>query len=241
MAAQRTLKSQPIRVMIVEDHPLLIQGFQRVVEQEPDLTPVAEVTDGQAAVDKALELLPDVILMDINLPKKNGLQATREIKRSRAGETINIIILTAYHDDEQLFHALSYGASAYFPKDVRPTELLPAIRAVAQGKRVIKNKIMDYSQAFLWLMQHTEERAPLGDASGDSFAPLSPREMEILFNITCGLSNREIAQTLSISHQTVKNHISSILRKLNVDDRTQAAVTALRRGWIRLDETNPSQ
>src|SRR5690349_11476124 len=118
----------PIRLMIVEDHPLLIEGLRRMVDEEPDIEIVAEVTDGDEAVRRALQLEPDVILMDINLPGKNGLQVTREIKNNQTYDEINIIILTAYNDDEQFLHALRSGASAYYPKDVRPSELIPAIR-----------------------------------------------------------------------------------------------------------------
>jgi len=227
-----------IRVMIVEDHPLLIQGLRQVIEAERDLLVVAEVDNGATAVKKAFKLRPDVILMDINLPKKNGLQATREIKAEPMCEHISVVILTAYDDTEQLFHALRAGASAYFPKDVRPTELIPAIREVATDKCVIGDEVMTKPQAFRWLIQQLENLSVLGESVEDIFAPLSPREMEILMLITQGASNKEIAYNLGISRQTVKNHMSSVLRKLGVEDRTQAAVLALRRGWVRLEDTN---
>jgi len=227
-----------IKVMIVEDHPLLIQGLRRVVEEEEDLTIVAEVTDGIEAVEEAKNSKPDVILMDINLPGKNGLQATREIKTDPLLENTGVIILTAYNDDEQLFHALRAGASAYYPKDVRPTELIPAIRAVATHKCVIRDEVMSRAQAFRWLIKQLESLAVLGESPDEMFTPLSPREMEILTNITQGSSNKEIAYDLDISRQTVKNHMSSVLRKLGVEDRTQAAVLALRRGWVRLEDTS---
>lgn len=235
---KRYTKTNKVRVMIVEDHPLLIQGLRRVVESEKDLEIVAEVTDGDEAVKKSLKLKPDVILMDINLPSKNGLHATREIKASPACENTGIIVLTAYHDDEQLFHALRAGASAYYPKDVKPTDLIPAIRAVATSKCVIRDEVMSRAQAFRWLIQQLEALAVLGESPDDMFTPLSPREMEILSQITGGASNKEIAHLLGISRQTVKNHMSSVLRKLGVEDRTQAAVLALRRGWVRLEDTS---
>ena len=227
-----------ITVMIVEDHPLLIQGLRRVVEEEEDLTIIAEITDGIEAVEEAKLRKPDVILMDINLPGKNGLQATREIKTDPLLENTGIIILTAYNDDEQLFHALRAGASAYYPKDVRPSELIPAIRAVATHKCVIRDEVMSRAQAFRWLIKQLDSLAVLGESPDEMFTPLSPREMEILTNITQGSSNKEIAYELGISRQTVKNHMSSVLRKLGVEDRTQAAVLALRRGWVRLEDTS---
>jgi DNA-binding NarL/FixJ family response regulator len=234
---QSQSENNPIKVMIVEDHPLLTQGLRQVVEAETDLAIVAEVDNGADAVKQAIKLKPDVILMDINLPKKNGLQAMREIKAHSSCEQISIIILTAYDDTEQLFHALRAGASAYFPKDVRPSELVPAIREVATDKCVIGDEVMTKPQAFRWLVQQLENLSILGESAEDMFAPLSPREMEILILITQGASNKEIAYTLGISRQTVKNHMSSVLRKLGVEDRTQAAVLALRRGWVRLEDT----
>lgn len=225
-----------VRIMIVEDHPLLIRGLRQVIEGESDMEIVGEVSDGVDAVVEALRIEPDVILMDINLPRKNGLQATREIKMAHDADEIGIVILTAYHDDEQLYHALCAGASAYFPKDVLTSTLLPAIRATAAGRCVINDQVLNKAEAFRWLLRAVEKLAPDRENVLDHFAPLSTREMEILTYITRGASNKEIAYTLKISQQTVKNHISNVLRKLLVEDRTQAAVLALRRGWIRLDE-----
>jgi DNA-binding NarL/FixJ family response regulator len=227
--------SNKIRVMIVEDHPLFGEGLRRIIESEPDLELVAEVRDGRDAVKQALELRPLVILMDVNLPSMNGLQATREIK-AELDETA-VIVLTAYHDDEQLFHALRAGATAYFPKDVTSSELLKAIRQVAKGNYVIGETVMGKPQVASWMLKRFEELAVFGESPDEMFVPLSPREMEILQYITRGSSNKEIARALSISRQTVKNHMSAILRKLAVNDRTQAAVLALRRGWIRLEDT----
>lgn len=229
-----------IRIMIVEDHPLFGQGLRRILEGEPDLRVIAEVGDGEEAVARAAELEPDVILMDINLPSKNGLQATREIKGNPDSSAIGIIILTAYHDDEQLFHALRAGAAAYYPKDVMPSELIPAIRAVAENNYVIGEEVMNRPQVARWMIRQFEDLAIFGESPDEMFVPLSPREMEILQHITRGASNKEIAHELGISRQTVKNHMSSILRKLAVNDRTQAAVLALRRGWVRLEDTQPN-
>jgi DNA-binding NarL/FixJ family response regulator len=224
-----------ITVMIVEDHPLFGQGLRRVLEGEGDLEVIAEVNNGIAAVERAAALQPDVILMDINLPGQNGLQATRAIRSS--GDDTAIIILTAYHDEEQMFHALRAGAAAYYPKDVPPADLIAAIREVAKGNYVISNRVIPAAQVANWLLKEFEERAIYSDAPEEMFLPLTAREMEILQFITKGASNKEIARALGISRQTVKNHMSSILRKLAVEDRTQAAVLALRRGWIRLQDT----
>lgn len=228
------MRDDVIRLMIVEDHPLFGAGLRRVLELEEDIEVVAEARTGKEAVEKAEELHPDVIIMDINLPEMNGLQATREI--TSRFDDIGIIVITAYHDDEQLFHALRAGAMAYYSKDVQPSELIPAIRQVAKGNYVVGDMVMSRPQVASWLLRRFEEMALFQDADV-VFAPLTPREMEILKLIVKGRSNKEIAAELGISRQTVKNHMSSILRKLAVNDRTQAAVLALKRGWIPLTET----
>ncbi len=227
------MKSPKIRVLIVEDHPLFGAGLKRVLELEDDIEVVAEAHTGKEAVELVERVRPDVVIMDVNLPEMNGLQATREIT-SRM-DSVGVIVITAYHDDEQLFHALRAGAMAYYPKDVQSSELIPAIRQVAKGNYVVGDMVMSKPQVASWLLRKFEEMAVFEDADV-VFSPLTSREMEILKLITKGYSNKEIARELGISRQTVKNHMSSILRKLAVNDRTQAAVLALKRGWIPLTE-----
>jgi len=228
-----------IRIMIVDDHPLFREGLRRVLEEEDDLLVEAEVADGEQAIALAREIQPDVVLLDINLPSMNGLQVTREIKASLP-ETA-VINLTAYHDEEQIIHAIRAGASAYYPKEVMPDKLIFAVRQVNRGQYVIDDKVLPKSEINSWLMKQLASLSPLGAPDESRFAPLSPREMEILQHAARGSSNKEIAHALQISQQTVKNHISSILRKLDVKDRTEAAVYALRHGWIRLEDTKPEQ
>lgn len=226
-----------VRLMIVDDHPLFRAGLRRVLEMEPDFEIIGEAVDGQDALDKARKLEPQVILMDVNLPILNGLQVTRELTASRNNTAV--IVLTAYHDDEQMLHAIRAGGSAYFPKDVDPQELVKAVREVSKGNYVLNDAVLAKPQVATWLINQFEQ-TQVNDADGAEFAfqPLSTREMEILTCITRGKSNKEIAQQLGISRQTVKNHMTSILRKLAVNDRTQAAVYALRRGWIRLQDAH---
>lgn len=223
-------------MLIVDDHPLFRSGLRGVLELDDAIRVIGEAQDGQEALDKARELDPQVILMDVNLPIINGLQATRELTSQR--QNTAVIILTAYHDDEQMLHAVRAGAYGYFPKEVAPSELLNAIRTVSSGNYAINDQVLAKPQVASWLITQFETiQTGAEDAPEESFRSLSAREMEILRLITKGLSNKEIAKALGISRQTVKNHMTSILRKLAVNDRTQAAVYALRRGWIRLQDT----
>ncbi|TEU21373.1 MAG: response regulator transcription factor [Anaerolineales bacterium] len=225
-----------ISVMIVDDHPLFRQGLRRVIEVEDDMEVIIEVGDGEEALRLAQKMVPDVIMMDVNIPTMNGLQVTRRLKAKLPN--IGVIMLTAYHDDEQIFHAIKAGAGAYYPKDVTPRKLIEAIRQVSEGNYVIDDNVLAKSQVASWLLKQFEQMSTFGGSPEDLFVPLSPREMEILQLIARGYSNKEIAHELGISRQTVKNHMTSILRKLSVNDRTQAALYALRRGWIRLQDTD---
>ncbi len=230
------MTSQPLRILIAEDHPLFGQGLRRVLTLEPDLVVVAEVQDGEAAIASVQALQPDVVLMDINMPKINGLQATQEIKA--VNDDVAVIILTAYDDEEQMIFALRTGASAYFVKDVLPGELIAAIRAVRLGQYVVNGQVLADTTALMeWLLAWYSERAHFDGSTEGTLMPLTAREMDVLELIVHGASNKIIAATLGISQQTVKNHMTSIFRKLAVNDRTEAAMIALRRGWIRLHDS----
>jgi DNA-binding NarL/FixJ family response regulator len=222
------------KIIIVDDHPVFRQGLRDVLETDPNLTVVGEAANGEMAIMMAEELDPDVMLMDINLPDIMGLQVTRRIK-ARQPE-IKIIIVTGYDDAEQAYHAVRAGASAYSPKDVTPERLIGTIYAVQDGMYVVGERQLRHDEVVDWVENKIGRIAgPLITDTEDTFIPLSPREMEILEHVTRGKSNKEIAYELGISHQTVKNHMTAILRKLGVDDRTQAAVYALSRGWVRID------
>jgi len=227
--------AEQLRVLIVDDHPVFCQGLRRILEATPDIAVVGVARDGEEALNMARQLTPDVILMDINLPSMNGMQVTRLIKAELPN--IGVIMLTAYHDESQVLHAVRAGASAYYPKDVTPEKLIDAIRQVHEGMYVIEEHVLTQPELAQWIQERFQELDTFWEGAEDMFMPLSTREMEILQLIARGKSNKAIALELGISHQTVKNHMTSILRKLAVNDRTQAAIYALRKGWIRLQDT----
>lgn len=223
-----------VRILLVDDHPLFRQGVTWTLTNQPDLEIVGEVADGQAAIQQADILLPDIVLCDINLPGMNGLEVTRILKR-RHPQTA-VVILTLHEDDEQLFHAIRVGASAYAIKDIAAQELISLIRRVGRGEYLINENVLSRPFVASKVLDQFRELASLDEASDTVFSPLTPREVEILDCVARGNSNKEIARLLSISDQTVKNHITSILRKLAVNDRTQAVIYALRHGWIKLGD-----
>ncbi len=222
-----------IQILVVDDHPLFRRGIRGSLESETDLEVVGEASDGITAVQMVDELAPDIVLLDINMPQMSGLEVTRVIKR-RHPQT-GVIILTIREDDEQLFHAIRVGAAAYATKDVEVEELLRLIRRVAGGEYLINENVLSRPFVASRVLDQFRELSSIDMVAENVFSPLTPREIEILDSVAQGNSNKEIARILSISDQTVKNHITSILRKLAVNDRTQAVIYALRHGWIRLD------
>lgn len=230
-----------INLLIVDDHPLFRAGIEQIMEYEEHITIVGQSETGQSAIEDMRRLSPDVILLDVNLPGgMNGFQVARQIKSERPN--LPIVILTAHHDTEQVVHAYSAGASSYCPKDIRPELLIKIIETVGLGYYFIDDKQMNKDQRDKWLNNQIRELSgPYSVDGDDPYSPLSPRETEILHHVTQGMSNKEIAYKLGISQQTVKNHMTSVLKKLNVDDRTQAAITAIRRGWVRIDSQSQDE
>ncbi|PJF41219.1 MAG: DNA-binding response regulator [Phototrophicales bacterium] len=224
-----------ITIMIVDDHPLWRRGLRDVLSSEDDLEVIEECSDGQTALELARERRPEVILLDVNLPSMNGLQIATRLRSER--NEARLILLTGYDDEEQALHAIRAGCSAYCVKDIAPAKLVSIIRRVVEGYYVIREEEYDFNKLQEWLNLRIEAATgPYMVNPEEHFVPLSPREMEILRYVTQGKTNKQIAQSLGISHQTVKNHVSSILTKLDVEDRTQAAIYAMRRGWVRIDD-----
>lgn len=222
------------RVMIVDDHPIFRQGVRYTLESSGEFDVVGEAADGQRAIGLAESLNPDVMLVDINLPGLNGLEVSRVIRR-RLPQTA-LIILTVYEDDEQLFNAIKVGAAAYSPKDISPQQLVQITRLVAQGHYLINDNVLSRPFVATRVLKQFRELASVEQEGHTVFAPLTGREVEILDCIARGRSNKQIALDLNISDQTVKNHITAILRKLNVNDRTQAVIYAMRHGWIKMGD-----
>jgi DNA-binding NarL/FixJ family response regulator len=227
---------QKITIVVVDDHPLFRQGVVDSFSLEPDLLVVGQAANGEDALVMLRSLKPQIAVLDVNLPGLNGQQVMRQVLAEKL--PTQVILLTAYDDQEQIVHAMRGGAGAYCSKDVQPERLLQVIRQVSEGKYVIGEQVLSHLELARWLDAHSEGAARYYGDAGETNYPLSSREMEVLIFVTRGMSNKEIALTLDISHQTVKNHVTSILRKLGVEDRTQAAIYALRRGWVRLYQQN---
>jgi DNA-binding NarL/FixJ family response regulator len=221
-------------ILLVDDHALFRVGVRNILEKEAGFEIVGEADDTRSAFDLAVQFSPDIVLMDLSLPAPGGIETTQRIKRELP--SAGIIVLAVSEDEDALFDAIKAGAAAFILKDVAPDDLVAIIRRVAGGEYLINDKVFAKPAVASRVLKEFRELAIYGQEAAPIFAPLSPREVEILDNIAQGMTNKQVAYALSISEQTVKNHMSSILRKLSVNDRTQAVVYAMRQGWIRMPE-----
>ncbi len=217
-----------IRVLLADDHVLVRQGTRELLEREEDIEVIAEADDGEEAVRLASSRRPDVAIMDIAMPKLNGIEATRQIKALRP--TTAVLVLTAYDDDQYIFALLEAGAAGYLLKDVHIDELIRAIRAVYAGESVlhpaIARKVINrFAQP---ADKRTEETA---------LDQLTERELEVLRLAAKGMTNRQIARELVLSVRTVQAHLSNVFSKMGVGSRTEAVLHALRKGWLTLEDT----
>ncbi|CAN5743027.1 response regulator transcription factor [soil metagenome] len=225
---------QQVKILLVDDHALFRVGMRQILEREPDFEIVADAEDSRGAFDAAQQWTPDIILLDLSIPPPGGIETTQRIKREVPSTAI--ICLAVAEDEDQLFDAIKAGAAAFILKDINPDDLVAIIRRVNNGEYLINDKVFARPSVASRVLKEFRELAVYGQESAPIFAPLSPREVEILDNIARGMTNKQVAYALSISEQTVKNHMSSILRKLSVNDRTQAVVYAMKQGWIRIPE-----
>ena len=216
--------SEPITVLLVDDHAMVRQGVRAFLETQPDIAVVAEADSGEEAVRLAVAHAPDVALMDLIMPGMDGVEATRRLT-ARSPRT-NVVVLTSYHDDEHVFPAIRAGALSYVLKEVGPDELAETVRKAATGEAVLHPRVA--ARVVRELHGHRRDESNV-------FHDLSDRELEVLKLIAEGLSNAEISGRLFISEKTTKNHVSNILGKLHLADRTQAAVYAWRQGVVRRD------
>lgn len=220
---QRTAHESPIHVLIADDHAIVREGLRGLISSEPGMEIVGEAADGNEAVSLARSLRPDVILLDLVMPRKGGLEAIVEI--TQENPRAHILVLTSFADDDKVFTAIKRGALGYLLKDSSPQELLQAIREVSRGESSLHPTIA--RKLIRELGQPSD--LPLAEE------PLTAREVQVLRLVAQGFTNQEIADQLVISERTVRNHVSSILDKLHLANRTQAALYALREGLASLD------
>jgi len=223
--------SKTISILLADDHNLVREGTREILERHEDLRVVGEAGNGQEAVDLALQLCPDVVIMDIGLPVLNGLEATRRIKQKLPQTAV--LVLTAYDDDQYVFAMLEAGAAGYLLKNARGSELVQAVREVHEGESVLSPAI-----ARKVVQRLARDRKGAGARPLDI---LSERELEVLRLAGRGYSNKEIGQMLVISSRTVQAHMGNIFSKLQVGSRTEAVLYALREGWISLEEINEAK
>jgi len=212
-----------IRVLIVDDHAVVREGLRALIDVDPGMELAGEAKDGVEAIEKAHSLQPDVILLDLVMPNKGGIEAISEIKEQNPGA--RILVLTSFAEDDKVFPAIKAGALGYLLKDSSAHELLQAIRDVYQGEPTMHPTI---ARKLMRELQRPPDLPPTED-------PLTEREVDVLKFVAQGLSNQEIADVLVLSERTVRTHVTNILTKLHLANRTQAALYALREGLARLD------
>lgn len=226
MSAGAATTKPTIRVLVADDHAIVREGLRWLIATEPGIELVGEARDGDEAVRQARELQPDVILMDLVMPRKDGIEAIDEIKRD--DPEARILVLTSFAEDERVFSAIKAGALGYLVKDSSPQDLLRGIREVYRGEPSMDPAV---AQKLMRELQRSAREAQLPPTE----EPLTERELEVLKLVAQGLPNQEIADRLVVSERTVRTHVSNILDKLHLANRTQAALYALREGLAQLD------
>jgi len=217
--------TEKFKVLIVDDHQVVRQGLRTFLELQDDILVVGEAEDGRMAVEMARQLQPDVVLMDLVMPRLDGISATRQVKS--LGYDVKVIALTSFTEDDKVFPAIQAGASSYLLKDVSPENLVDAIRAAHRGEARLHP---DIARKLMEQVAHQPRLAR--DAQEEN---LTERERDVIQLVAQGCSNQEIAKELVISEKTVKTHVSNMLGKLHLEDRTQLAIYAIRKGLVNLD------
>ena len=226
-----------IRVIIVDEQPLFREGICSTLERMGDCDIIGKSTDAEEILELSRTGNPDVVLIDAGLTATDPLEIARQMRH--LAPQMAIMILTPSEDEERLFQSIKVGAAAYYTRNITPEELMDAVRRVSHGEYLINDDVLSKPQLASRVLKSFRELAVEEEdaVTKDLYSPLSSREVEILDYIARGNSNKEIAKSLKISDQTVKNHITSILKKLSVNDRTAAVVHALRHGWIKMHDS----
>lgn len=214
-------------IILADDHPIVRKALRNDLEKEADFAVLAEAGDGEEAVKLVSELTPDIVIMDIGMPKINGIEATRQIKASHPD--IIVLVLTVYDDVEHILGILESGADGYLTKNILVEDIIKSIRSVVAGETVLSPQV--FQQVLKYALRHSTKPVRL-----DTGVKLTARELEILQLIAKGISNKEIADELKISSRTVKSHMVDIFRKLDVSSRTEAVITSLRIGFININD-----
>jgi len=219
-----------IKVILAEDHAVVRQGTKQLLERYPDIEVIGEAHDGEEAIALAATLQPDVVIMDVRMPRKSGIEATREIKKENPKAAI--LVLTAHDDDEYIFALLEAGANGYLLKTAEIEELVKAVRAVSVGQTALDPLV---TQKVVSQFKGGKSLPDVIAQVGDEMDGLTSRELEVLRMVGQGMTNKEVAQKLYISDRTVQAHLSSIFSKLQVASRTEAVMYAVRKGWITVE------
>ncbi|ADH98539.1 response regulator transcription factor [Salisediminibacterium selenitireducens] len=234
---ENQVNQDTLRILLIDDHQLFREGVKRILTMEPGLEVVAEGNDGEDVVDLVRQNKPDVVLMDINMPGMNGVDATKTLLKSFPN--VRVLILSIHDDESYVTHVLKTGASGYLLKEMDTEALIEAVKVVGNGgsyihPKVTHNLIKEYRR----LANETGNNGEIGFREVEYRRPLhllTRRECEVLQLMTDGKSNRSIGEALYISEKTVKNHVSNILQKMGMNDRTQAVVDAIKNGWVKVN------
>lgn len=225
------IMKKTIRILLADDHIMLREGTATLLRREPDIEIVGEADDGQEAIDLTHRLRPDIVIMDVRMPNLSGVEATKHIRKEFPD--VQVLVLTAHDDDQYVFSLLQAGASGYLLKTSPVSELVRAIRLVRQGESPLHPAI-----AHKVVLRMSKDRSPEENYGAEirRVEELTPRELEVLQLLVRGLSNRDIAEALFISDRTVQAHLTNIFSKMQVSSRLEAVLSAIRRGWLTLDD-----
>jgi NarL family two-component system response regulator LiaR len=221
---------EKIRIILADDHVMLRQGTVALLQREEDIEVVGQADNGRQAVDLAQRLRPDIVVMDVRMPELSGVEATRQIRERFPA--VQVLVLTAHDDEQYIFSLLEAGASGYLLKNAPISDLVQAIRQVHAGKSPLSPSI---ARKIVVRMSNDEEPSQEAKQKSESQDSLTPRELEVLQLLAQGLSNRAIAESLSISDRTVHAHLSNIFAKMGVSSRLEAVLSAIQRGWLTLE------